>query len=63
MRGRPDRGEASDMREKTTPEAPPPKDEAAPFGRFEEFTQRLVQVPKSEIGKEKKRQRRRKRPK
>ncbi len=34
------------MPNKTTAKVPPPKDEAALFERFTEFTQRLVQVPK-----------------
>ena len=43
------------MPKKTKP--PPPKDEAAAFERFEEFTKRIVQVPKEELrnGKRKKR--------
>ena len=50
------------MRRKTKPKVPPPKDEAAPFERFAVFAKRIVAVPKSEIGREEKRQRRRKRP-
>ena len=61
MRGRPDRGEASDMPKKTKPKVPPPKDEAAPFERFEEFTRRIVGVPKSELrSMQKQRKRKRK---
>jgi len=30
---------------------PPPKNEAAAFERFEEFTKRIVSVPKSELRK------------
>lgn len=43
------------MPEKTKPKMPPPKDEAAPFERFEEFTKRIIQVPKSELPTKQKR--------
>ena len=59
MRGRPDRGEASDVPKKMKAKVPPPKDEAASFERFEKFTRRIVHVPKNEINKAKKKEARR----
>ena len=37
------------MPKKTKLKVPPPKDEAAPFERFAEFTKRIVAVPKREL--------------
>ena len=61
MRGRPERGEANDVPKKTKDPMPPPKNEAASFERFEEFTKRIVQVPKFELDKAKTLKSRRKR--